>query len=148
MLRTYDNGYLIKSKIQSFGEGNTAIGLLRVGSNGEQFWTKTFGGSNGDSGYSLRNTNDNEYILTCSLFDHGHNAYNAWLIKLNDSGDVTWETVLGGSEHDQGFSGVQTLDGGYAFVGSTNNFGNGDKNSSDLWIIKTDPVGFIGSLGN
>ena len=148
MLRTYDNGYLIKSKIQSFGEGNTAIGLLRVGSNGEPIWTKTFGGSNGDSGYSLRNTNDNEYILACSLFDHGHNAYNAWLIKLNDSGDVTWEKVLGGSEHDQGFSGVQTLDGGYAFVGSTNNFGNGDKNSSDLWIIKTDPVGFIGSLGN
>ena len=33
-------------------------------------------------------------------------------------------------------------------VGSTNNFGNGDKNNSDLWIIKTDQIGFVGSLNN
>ena len=86
--------------------------------------------------------------MVCSLFDHGDNAYDAWLIKLNDSGDVTWEKMFGETEHDRGFSVIETLDGGYAFVGSTNNYGNGDKNNSDLWIIKTDQIGFIGSLNN
>ena len=56
--------------------------------------------------------------------------------------------MFGETEHDRGFSVIETLDGGYAFVGSTNNFGNGDKNNSDLWIIKTDQIGFIGSLNN
>ena len=28
------------------------------------------------------------------------------------------------------------------------NYGNGDKNNSDLWIIKSDQIGFIGSLNN
>ena len=148
MLHTYDNGYLIRSNIQSFGDGNTATGLLRVGSNGEEIWTKTFGGSSGDPGYSFRKTSDDEYILVCSLFDHGDNAYDAWLIKLNDSGDITWEKMFGETEHDRGYSVIETLDGGYAFVGSTNNFGNGDKNNSDLWVIKTDQNGFIGSLNN
>ena len=34
------------------------------------------------------------------------------------------------------------LDNGFAIIGSTNNFGNGNKNSSDVWLIKANSNGF------
>jgi hypothetical protein len=133
---------MIRYVIESYGEGNTAVGLLRLGPNREEVWTRTIGGSNGIAGTSFQRISDDEYIMSCSLFDNGDNTYNAYLIKINDSGDIMWDASFGDIENDKARSVIQTLDGGYAVVGSTNNFGNGDKFTSDLWLIKTDSKGY------
>ena len=84
---------------------------------------------------------DDEYIMVCSLFDNGENAYNVYLTKINDSGDIIWDKIYGENENDYGMSVLKTKDSGYAIIGSTNNFGNGNKNFSDLWLIKTNQEG-------
>ena len=141
IIKTYDDGYMIRYIVQSFGEGNTAIGLLRISSSGEQIWTKTIGGSNGIPGNNFQSISDDEYIMVCSLFDNGENAYNVYLTKINDSGDIIWDKIYGENENDYGMSVLKTKDSGYAIIGSTNNFGNGNKNFSDLWLIKTNQEG-------
>ena len=80
--------------------------------------------------------------MACSLFDYGENGYDAYLIKLNDSGDIIWDSIFGEQENDKGFSVTTTLDGGFLLIGSSNNFGNGNKNFSDLLMIKTDSYGY------
>ena len=80
--------------------------------------------------------------MVCSRFNNGNNAYDAYLIKINDSGDILWDKTYGGSNSDYGYSVINTLDSGFAILGSTHNFGNGSKNSSDIWLIKTDYEGF------
>jgi predicted secreted protein len=140
IIQTHDGGYLVRSKIESFGDGNTAIGLLRLSASGEEIWTKSFGGSNGESGNAISQTNNNGYILVCSFYDHGDSAFDIWLVNINDDGTVIWDRTFGDIKTDIGFSTLQTKDGGFALVGSTYNYGTMDE-TSDLWLIKTDPSG-------
>jgi parallel beta-helix repeat protein len=49
-----------------------------------------------------------------------------------------WNKTFGGSGYDWGHDVVETDDGGYAIVGSTNSYGAG---GSDFWLVKTDSVG-------
>ena len=142
IIMTYDNGFLIRYMIESYGQGNTSVGLLRLSANGDQLWTRTIGGSNGISGSSLKRIGDDEYIMICSLFDNGENTYDIYVIKINDSGDILWDATFGSKENDLGMGIIGTLDNGFAIIGSTNNFGNGNKNSSDVWLIKTNSSGF------
>ena len=79
--------------------------------------------------------------MVCNYYNHGTSAYDIWLIKINPSGNLIWDKNFGGTNHDYGFSVLQTFDGGFALAGSTYNLGNGDGNYSDLWLIKTDPEG-------
>ena len=148
ILKTYDGGYIIRYIINSFGDGNTSVGLLRINQNGQEIWTKTIGGSTGITGASFEKISTDEYIMACSLFDYGDNAYNAYIIKINDSGDVLWDKTFGSKEDDRGMSIIQTKDDGFIIVGSTNNLGNGDKYSSDLWLIKTNSEGNTVNFNN
>jgi len=142
ILTTYDGGHLIGYKIESFGLGGTSIGLLRVDANGNELWTRTIGGSTAISSSSFQKVSDDQYVMVCSRFNNGNNAYDTYLIKINDSGDILWDKTYGGSNSDYGYSVINTLDSGFAILGSTHNFGNGSKNSSDIWLIKTDSEGF------
>jgi len=141
ILQTSDGGYIIRSVIESFGDGNTAVGLLRISSTGDEVWNKTFGGSGGAGGNALRETYEGGYILVCNYYNHGNSAFDIWLIKINPSGNLIWDKTFGGTNHDYGSSVLQTFDGGFALAGSTYNLGNGDANYSDLWLIKTDAEG-------
>ena len=130
----------MRSKIESFGDDNTAINILRLNPNGEIIWTKSFGGSNGQSGNAIAQTNDNGYILVCSFYNHGDSAFDIWLVNINDDGTVIWDKTFGDVQTDIGYSTLQTNDGGFAVVGLTYNYGTMDE-TSDLWLIKTDPSG-------
>ena len=141
ILQIPDGGYIIRSVIESFGDGNTAVGLLRISSTGDEIWNKTFGGSGGAGGNALRETYEGGYILVCNYYNRGNSAFDIWLIKINLSGNLIWDKTFGGTNHDYGFSVLQTFDGGFDLAGSTYNLGNGDDNYSDLWLIKTDPEG-------
>ena len=70
------------------------------------------------------------------------NTYDIYVIKINDSGDILWDATFGSKENDLGMGIIETLDNGFAIIGSTNNFGNGNKNSSDVWLIKANSNGF------
>ncbi len=148
ILQTYDGGLMIQFIIQSFGSGNTAVGLLRINTIGEKIWSKAFGGTYAKGGNTLQQLDLNNYIFACSVFNHGDNAYDAWMIKIDDNGEIIWDRTFGSGGDDKGLSVLQTLDNGFVIIGSTNNFGYGDSNSSDLWLIKTNPQGYTKDLSN
>ena len=104
----------------------------------DTLWTKTFGGSAIDCGYSVKQTSDGGYVITGFTESVGASGRDVWLIKTDTNGDTLWTKTFGGSDFDEGNSVQQTIDGGYIITGSTNSFGAGN---SDVWLIKTDTSG-------
>jgi len=60
--------------------------------------------------------------------------------SLNAAPVVSWQRTYGGGGSDTGYSAVATPDGGFAILGVTKSFGNGN-GQYDAWLIRTDMNG-------
>ena len=135
---TSDGGYIIVGFTDSFGAGNTDIWLLKVNSNGDTVWTKTFGGAEEDEGWCVLETTDGGYIISGHTKSFGPGEEDLWLIKTNITGDTVWTKIYGGLDDDKYFILRQTLGQGYIILGQTRSIGAG---FDDLWVLKTDVDG-------
>jgi hypothetical protein len=84
-----DGGFLITGVTASFGHGAYDLYLIRTKANGDTVWTKTFGGSDYEQGFSVARTIDGGYIIAGvnSSFDI---YFDVYIIKLNELGIITW----------------------------------------------------------
>jgi hypothetical protein len=136
--QTADRGYVVAGWTASFGAGDHDVYLIKTDSSGNPLWSRTYGGSDQDQGYSARQTEDGGYIIVGSTASFGAGDDDVYLIKTDSSGDVLWARTYGGGDRDQGYSVQQTAEGGYVVVGRTRSFGAGDE---DVFLIKTDSLG-------
>ena len=135
--QTNDGGFIVAGYTLSYGNGSSDVYLIKTDENGSEQWSKTFGGSGYDYGYSVQQTNDGGYIIVGTTTGKGF-FIDVYLIKTDENGNEQWSKNFGGTNVDDGFYVQQTTDGGYIIVGETQSFGNG---SSDIYLIKTDESG-------
>jgi len=137
--QTPDGGYIIAGMAHGGMVPGDAY-LIKTDAQGNSPWSKTFGGSQDEYGYSVQQTSDGGYIVAgyTASFGTGGDVY---LIKTSSSGDSLWARTYGGPESEVGYSVQQTADGGYIIVGNTTSFGAG---YDDVYLIKTDGNGNVG----
>ncbi len=136
--QTRDGGYIIAGFTSSFGAGKEDVYLIKTDANGNELWTKTYGGRKEDWAHSVQQTQDGGYILVGETESFGDVSGNVYLIKTDASGDSVWARTYGGSRRDWGFSVDQTPDGGYILAGFTSSYGAGN---DDVYLVKTDAIG-------
>ena len=95
IIKASDGGYIIRYIVESFGAGNSSVGILKISQDGDEIWSKTIGGSYGITGNSLQYIDNGNYIMICSLFDYGNNSFNSYLLQFNDTGNILWDVVWG-----------------------------------------------------
>ncbi len=110
--------------------------LIKTDSNGNELWSKTFGGDNSDVGHCVKQTSDGGYIVTGFTYTSDQGS-DMWLIKTDENGDLEWDNTYGGTGPDHGYSVIQSADE-YVVTGYTRSFGEGDY---DIWLVKTDNTG-------
>ena len=135
--QTTDGGYIITGYTWSYGNGEEDIWLIKTDGQGNEEWNQTFGGSDGDIGYSVKQTTDGGYVVTGNTDSFGNGERDIWLIKTDGQGNEEWNQTFGGSEDDGGLYVEQTMDGGYIITGYLSN----DENNYDVRLIKTDGQG-------
>lgn len=138
--QTSDGGYIIVGSAASFSVGGDAdVYLIKTDSNGDSLWTKIFGGTGSDYGYSVQQTTDGGYIIAgySNSFGTGISDYDSYVIRTDSNGDSLWTKTYGGTNSDQSFSVQQTPDGGYIIAGSAEVLGTND----DSYLIKTNSTG-------
>jgi predicted secreted protein len=112
---------------------------LKLSSNGEIEWQKTYGGS-WDDVRSFQQTIDGGYIVAGWTGSFGAGGDDIWILKLSSTGDIEWQKTYGGSEYDRALSVQQTSDGGYIIAGKTDSFG---AEGGDTWVLKLSSAGEI-----
>lgn len=137
--------------------------VVKINNDGSLAWQKFLGGAQGDEANSIQLTSDGGYIMAGSTqsFDgdvsglHLNGAgssIDAWVVKLDSSGNVIWQKCLGGVGDERAKSILPTLDGGYIMAGSTDTYDDGDVSGfhsisgvnpsyRDAWVVKLDGTG-------
>jgi len=146
--QTLDNGFIITGFTENLGSsGGYDIYLIKTDSIGTLLWSKTYGGSGTDYGFSIQQTLDRGYILLGNTQSFGVSNQGIYLISTDSIGNTLWSKVFdgNGTNTNGGFSINQTSDTGYIIIGETRNQGVGD---NDICLIKTNHIGESGCNEN
>lgn len=108
-------------------------------SDGAILWQKTYGGTGEDWFRKILPAGDGTFTVQGITDSFGAGRTDIWLLKLNSDGSVAWQKTYGGSSEEIGKAWL-TGDGGYAIVGGTDSFGQGQ---DDLWFLKLDGSGLV-----
>lgn len=81
---------IIAGKTNSFGAGEDDILILRLDSEGNIKWQKTYGGRNGDEVFSIAEAANGDIIVAVGTESFGADDKNAWILRLHPDGSLEY----------------------------------------------------------
>ncbi len=132
-----DGGFLIIGYTFSHGTGDADVLVVKTDNDGNNIWSRTFGGAGteyGNGGVCL----EDGYLVVGYTTSFGSGAKDVYLIKLDRDGKEVWSKTYGGSSWDVGMAVCSAKDDHYFVCGCTHSFGEGEE---DVYLIKTDRRG-------
>jgi hypothetical protein len=82
----------------------------------DTLWTRTYGGSNVEYGFSVCETTDSGYVFVGRTHSFGNDIY---IVRTNIDGDTIWTRAYGRYGLDSGYSVIQCQDSGFVIAGGT-----------------------------
>ena len=137
----------------SINKGQHDNWLLKIDSSGNLLWEKSYGFAGHDHAYNIIATNDgglffNGFLDITASNGQGkalrHGVGEFWCHKIDQKGNVIWRNYFGGSNNDRSYDAIETADGGYILLGTSesNDFDISKNNGSyDIWVVKISRFG-------
>lgn len=163
--QTTDGGFILggysESSIGGDKTGNNKgaadYWVIKLDAQGNKTWDKSYGGLGEEFLFTLKQTPDGGYIIGGESFsdaggDKSSNNFGSstvpdrWLVKLDTSGNKTWEKTIGGNGSDYLRDLQLTPDGGYLLNGGSTSpvsiyKSQASKGGNDFWLLKVDASG-------
>jgi hypothetical protein len=95
MVITADSGQVIAGTTNSIGGGGYDGLVMKLNKRGSVVWSKVLGGANDEDFTDVRSTSDGGYIVCGTTRSSGNAGGEAWLVKLDGSGNVQWSKKYG-----------------------------------------------------
>lgn len=114
---TNDGGCIAVGESNEYGAGGYDVVTVKLNSNGDTLWTRTFGSSGDDYGWNVKQTSNNGYIICGNTGSFGYttNTGDMLIFKLNNSGNIVWTKTIGDA------SVASTLDAARCVIESNDN---------------------------
>jgi hypothetical protein len=134
---TPDGGYIIAVAL--------AVGILvlKTDSNGEEQWSRLLEKEAENlHGNCLRQTSDGGYVVAgFATYLALNGGIDFLLVKIDQDGNVQWESTYRGNGFDEASWVQQTSDGGYVLAGVT--YPETTFLSRNIFLVKADPTGHL-----
>ena len=131
---TSDGGYIISGATNIQSPDNADVWLIKVDSEGNEEWSRSYGGPEDERGLCVLQTLDGGYIIAGTTEDAGWRTYAIWLVRTDSVGDTLWTRKHGGSTETSANCLRNTTDGGYIITGLTGGAGE----YTWLYLLKLD----------
>lgn len=129
----------------SKNNGAADLWVIKISPDGNLIWEKSFGGSSFDVGRSIKNTQDDGFVISGSSrsadgdVSKNQGQNDAWVLKINANGNLEWQKTIGGTEIDFAYDAVELNDETIIAVGESSSHNLDipeNKGFSDLLILK------------
>ena len=157
--QTADGGYIVAGYTSSNdgdvsgNHGGTDMWVVKLDNAGNVQWQKTLGGSGDDVAKYVQQTTDAGYIIAGKTSSNdgdvtgNHGNADAWVVKLDNAGNIQWQKTLGGNNNDVANSVQQLSDGGYILGCTAISENNGDiigsHGAGECWVVKISSTGVL-----
>ncbi|OSY88682.1 PKD protein [Tenacibaculum holothuriorum] len=150
MTKTSDGNFVIvgdtrsSDKDVSKNNGGADLWIIKINSDGNLLWEKSFGAESFDVARSVTETQDKGLLISGSSRSNSGSFNNkgqndAWVLKLTSNGTFEWQKLIGGSKIDFCYDATELNNGNIIAIGesySNDNDINDNKGFSDALIIK------------
>ena len=119
------------------------IVVIKTDAMADTMWSFTYGGPLLEGGNSVIQTADGGYMVSGHTEDFGAQDCDAFMMKLDKTGNREWFKIFGGAHDDISEGVIQLADGGYAFAGITASYGNapGNTETRHVYFVRTNSTG-------
>jgi hypothetical protein len=123
--------------------------VIRLDHTGHRLWFRFLGGSQLDYASAIITTPDGGFLMagytasTDGNVGGNHGGGDAWLVKLTNSGFISWQKTVGDSGPDNAFAVQPTADGGYVVAGTSTSNKAAEQVFADIWLFKVNSMGGV-----
>jgi flagellar hook assembly protein FlgD len=132
VIQAADSSFIIVGSQTVGTSSNKELMIMKTDTSGNVGWIKTYGGGKNDLARSVKQLDDNGFIITGYTQSFGVNSYNVYLIRTDEKGDTLWTRVIGDATRSEGYDVIKTVDNSFIIVGVWD---------SNVLLMKTDTNG-------
>ena len=133
-----EDGFVTGGYTGSIGAGQFDYWLFKMDGEGNQVWSRSFGGRDYErSGTTVQTTNGG-FAMVGNTLSFGAGGSDGWLVVTDEDGQEDWTMPYGGDGDDYLNGAVSMEDGGFVLAGRTTSQGEG---GLDAWLFRVDNEG-------
>lgn len=138
MILSYDTSLVLCGYTNSRGKGSFDFFLTKLKTDFTLIWDKTYGTGADELAFDLIESSEGEFVMAGITKTRTAGSEDAWIVSVDQQGELTWETSVGSSGTDIAGCLIETHRYQFVVAGFSN---SNEKKNNDFWFFKLNKGG-------